>query len=95
LAAAPLSAKNSLRRKACEFVSERAGAPDMNYRDPRFFKTFVLLTFTVVAINEGMTLGKLDNGVGTSLTILVAILGAIVVVFLLFVLIRDIWKQDV
>jgi uncharacterized protein HemY len=67
----------------------------MNYRDPRFFKTFVLLTFTVVAINEGMTLGKLDNGVGTSLTTLVATLGAIVVVFLLFVLIRHIWKQDV
>jgi hypothetical protein len=66
----------------------------MDYRDPRFFKTLVLLIFTVVAIKEGITLGKLDSSTGTGLTIIVAALGAMVVAFFLFVLIRHIWKQD-
>jgi hypothetical protein len=65
----------------------------MDYRDPRFFKTLLLLMFALVALNEGMALGKLDSGTGTGLTIFVAVLGAMLVAFLLFVLIRLIWKQ--
>ena len=48
----------------------------------------------VSAINVGTALGKLDDGIGTSLTVVAVVLGALVVAICLFVLIRDIWKQD-
>ena len=52
----------------------------MNYRDPRFSKTATLLMLTVVAINVGIVLGKLDNGIGTtSRTVVAAVLFAVAV----------------
>lgn len=66
----------------------------MNYRDPRFLKTAIPLMLAASAINVGTALGKIDNGIGTSLTVVATVLGALVVGICLFVLIRDIWKQD-
>jgi hypothetical protein len=66
----------------------------MNYRDQRFSKTTILLTLTIVSINAGMALGKLDNGIATSLTIFAAVLGAVAIAICLFILIRDVWKRD-
>jgi hypothetical protein len=65
----------------------------MNYRDQRISKTVRLLTLTVVAINAGIALQKLDNGIATDLTIFAAVGFAVAVAICLFVLIRDVWRD--
>ena len=66
----------------------------MASQDPRIAKTIWLLVLVVTVTLMGMALGKLDNGVGTGLTVVTFILTAIAAAIFLFLLLRDVWKRE-
>ncbi len=66
----------------------------MDYRDPRLAKTVWLFALTVCAINMGMALGRFDDNLGKTSTLIALIFAALAVSAFLFLLIRDLWKRD-